>query len=99
MSTQKKYPKSYGQRLGDHFAATGSNDFSLDEVKELIKSFGKLEFDRRKVDADVMPFGKFKGKKVELVAQFDLQYLQWLVKQPMLDNYTALKTEIQKHLN
>ena len=97
-NTEQKYPKSYGQRLGDHFEESGSKDFSLDEVRDLIKTFGKMEFEKRKQNADVMPFGKFKNKSVKLVAQFDKQYLVWLSKQPMLDNYSALKAEIEKEL-
>ncbi len=97
-NTEQKYPKSYGQRLGDHFESSGGKDFSLDEVRDLIKAFGKMEFEKRKKNADQLPFGKFKGKTVKLVAQFDRQYLSWLVKQPLLDNYPALKTEIQREL-
>jgi hypothetical protein len=97
-NTEQKYPRSYGQRLGDHFEESGSTDFSLDEVRGLIKAFGKIEFEKRKQNADVLSFGKFKGKTVKLVAQFDRQYLVWLVKQPMMSNYSALKAEIEKEL-
>ena len=97
MSAQK-FPKSYGQRLADHFAESGSQSFSLPEVQSLIKAFGQLEFKKRQATADVFTFGKYRGKKVSAVAPFDLQYLVWLYKQPMLDDKPALKAEMKKFI-
>jgi hypothetical protein len=39
-NTEQKYPRSYGQRLGDHFEESGSTDFSLEaqRIFHLMKS-------------------------------------------------------------
>ena len=97
MSAQK-FPKSYGQRLADHFEQSGGKDFTLSEVQSMIKAFGQMEFKKRQATADVFTFGKYRGKKVSAVAPFDLQYLQWLYKQPMLDDKPALKAERKKFI-
>ena len=43
-----------------------------------------------------IPFGKYKGKTISEIAQFDQKYLQWAVKQSWM--FDDSKTEIQKVL-
>lgn len=40
----------------------------------------------------VLPFGKYRGKKISEIAEFDSKYLEWVVKQSWLDD--KLKKEI-----
>jgi uncharacterized protein (DUF3820 family) len=70
----------------------------MKDVEDLVKAFGKLEFERRKVDADRIPFGKYKGKLISKVAFFDPKYLEWFSKQDSIAKYPRLAEELKKVL-
>lgn len=93
-------PMSYSQRLIQVFLdkAEDKDTFNIDEIRENIEEFSKLEYEKRKKKTDLMPFGKYKFKKVSDIAKFDIRYLKWLSKQDMLENYKDLKEEINKNL-
>ena len=94
--TNDERPLSYSKRLINHFKEDDKDTYNLAQVEQLIKQFSKLEYEKKKEKTDEMPFGKYKYKKVEDVAKFDKQYLKWLVKQSMMDNWEELKEEINK---
>jgi hypothetical protein len=96
--TKDVRPLSYSQRLINSFLDKDKDTFNMKDIKEQIEEFSKLEYENRKKATDEMPFGKYKFKKVADVAKFDKQYLLWLRKQEMLENYEDLKEEINKHL-
>jgi len=70
--------------------------FSYDDIKDIVTAFVQREIDEKKKDTDKMPFGKYRFKKVSDVWKFDKQYLLWLSKQSMMENYADLKAEIAK---
>jgi len=82
----------------DYFADKEQNVFTIIEIEQLVNAFSKLEYAKRRGKTDEMPFAKYKFKKVTDVAKFDKQYLQWLLKQDMMDKYEELKDEINKHI-
>jgi hypothetical protein len=96
--TNNEKPLSYSKRLIQHFEEAKEDLFSIEKINEMINDFSKLEYEKRKQNTDEMPFGKYKGKKVSDVAKFDSQYLTWLRKQDMMENYGDLKNEINKHM-
>lgn len=89
---------SYSQRLIDYFKEHDSDNFDIETIEKIINDFSKQEYEKKKEKSDEMPFGKYKFRKVEEVAKFDKQYLKWLIKQDMLENWTELKNEINKFL-
>ena len=90
--------KTYSQRLVQFFKDSGNESFEMKDIEDLVKAFGKLEFERRKIDADKMPFGKYKGKLLSKVAFFDPQYLEWVSKQDSVAKYKGLAEELAKVL-
>jgi len=89
-------PLSYTQRLIKEFSTDKTYDF--EEIKQVIESFSKAEYEKKKANYKVLPFGKYKYKKVEDIAKIDAQYLKWCLKQSFMDNYEELKEEINRHL-
>lgn len=94
--TNNERPLSYSQRLINSFKEDNKENYNIEDIEKLINDFSKLEYEKKKEKTDEMPFGKYKYKKVEDVAKFDKQYLKWLVKQSMMDNWEELKEEIKK---
>jgi hypothetical protein len=43
--------------------------------------------DRPTYEPNIMPLGRYKGKKIIDVAILDTRYLEWLVKQTYMDRY------------
>ena len=101
--TEDEKPLSYSQKLINYIQTNpleldDGEDVNLTQIGFMINNFSKLLHDKRKADIDKMPFGKYKFKLVKDVAQFDKQYLKWLIKQDMMKNYEELKIEINKYL-
>ena len=94
--TNDEKPLSYSKRLFNYIKEDGDESYSIDEIEKMINQFSKLEYEKKKEKTDEMPFGKYKFRKVKDVASFDKQYLKWLVKQTMMDNWEELKNEIMK---
>lgn len=97
MTTDQR-PATYTERLIQYFEEQGNN-FSISDVRKIVKDFNDAEYKRRREKTDEMPFGKYKYKKVVEVAKFDKQYLQWIYRQEMLNKYEELKREIEKHIS
>jgi hypothetical protein len=96
--TEDQKPLSFSKRLINHISSDGKKSYKVSEIESLINAFSSMEYEKKKEKSDEIPFGKYKFKKVTDVAKFDPQYLKWLVKQDMLDNWTELKNEIIKNL-
>lgn len=96
--TDTEQPLTYTQKLINQFEGD-KKSFNFKEISKIITDFSKSEYEKKKAIFKEMPFGKYKYKKVEDIAKFDKQYLEWLVKQDMLNNYTELKKEIERNLN
>ena len=93
-----KYPKSYSQRLADFIDENGKEPLMVADVKELIKDFCALEYSKIKEQSDVIPFGKYRGKSVKVLCNFDRQYVEWLIEKKKLDHYPIIKKDIYKYL-
>ena len=96
VKTEEEKPLSYTQRLINEFDTEKTYDF--DEIKELIEEYSKKEYEKKKANYKVFPFGKYKYKKVEDICKIDKQYVKWAIKQSFLDNYAELKDEMLKHM-
>ena len=94
--TDERKP-SYTDRLSKHIGDGYEGNLELQQISSLIKSFLEDEMEKQKLLTKLMPFGKYKNKLVEDVAKFDKQYLDWLLKQSMMDRFDALKAEIISH--
>jgi len=97
---QKKqtFPPTYNQRLVSHIGAANQETYTLADIQRMVKEFGKAEYEKRKATANVISFGKYKGRKVEDVVGFDRDYLSWLVKQPFMERRDLLKELVVKAL-
>lgn len=93
-----QHPTTYTDRQIDFIYRAESESFSKDEIVDLIKEFSESEYEKRRADLSKMPFGKFKGKTIKSIATFDKQYLQWLVKQTVMEKWSDLREEIKTHL-
>jgi hypothetical protein len=91
-------PLSYSKRLINRFKEDNKETYNLTQIEWLINDFSLKEYEKKKEKSDEMPFGKYKFRKVSDVSNFDKQYLKWLVKQDMLDNWSELKEEINKFI-
>jgi uncharacterized protein (DUF3820 family) len=63
-------------------------------VTAALIAFSKQEYEKRRANASIMPFGKYKNKKIESIVAFDKPYLQWLAKQSVMENYPELRVKI-----
>ena len=90
--------KSYSVRLADYFVADGRKTFEINEIQSMIKDFCKIEYDKIKARSDVMPFGRYKGKSVKVLCEFDRGYVDWLLDKQKLDNYPVIKRDILKYI-
>ena len=97
VKTEDQKPLSYTQRLINEFDTEKTYDF--EEIKELIEEYSKKEYEKKKANYKVFPFGKYKYKKVEDICKIDKQYVKWSMKQSFMDNYPELKDEMKKHIN
>lgn len=89
---------SYSKRLINAFVEEEKDIFSLSEIETLVKRFGRLEYEKLKTNTDEMPFGQYKGKKIAYIAEFDTQYLYWVLgNEALLKKYKGLEEEIKKN--
>jgi len=100
-SMSNEQPTSYSKRLIEYIQSNPLNikntdKYSVAKVAEMINDFSTQEYEKKKQKVNEMPFGKYKFRKVSEVANFDKQYLQWLIKQEMMNNWSDLKNEILK---
>ena len=96
--TNDERPLSYSKRLFNYIKEANLKTYTINEIELFINDFSKMEYDKKREKTNEMPFGKYKYRKVKDVASFDKQYLNWLRKQDMLDNWTELKQEIDKYM-
>jgi uncharacterized protein (DUF3820 family) len=96
VKTEEERPLSYTQRLIKEFDTEKTYDF--DEIKELIEEYSKKEYEKKKANYTVLPFGKYKYKKVEDICKIDKQYIKWSMKQSFMDNYPELMEEMNKYI-
>lgn len=58
------------------------NSLLADELKQSLEEFDQK---RREMNRQIyIPYGKYKGKRIEDVAKFDLKYLKWFATQSNL---------------
>ena len=91
--------KTYTERLIDRFIETQKTKFTLDEVKNILKTVSDEAYEEKKANSDIIPFGKYKARKLVDVYNFDKKYLEWLLKQDFINNFEELKNNIKKMLN
>ena len=95
--TDNQQPVSYTDRLLEYLESKQS-DFTIDELRDYLNGFRELEQKKKQERADIVPVGKYRYKKVKDVANFDKQYLQWMLKQSWIDKYPAFVTECNKYI-
>jgi uncharacterized protein (DUF3820 family) len=91
MTTEEEKPKSYTEQLLELFT---KQSYKTDEIKTIISEFSKAQYEKKRSMSDKIPFGKYKYKSVEDIQKFDPQYLKWLSRQDMLNNFHELKENI-----
>lgn len=89
---------TYTERLIEVFDEHAQDTFSRDQVKQVIEEFARVESEKRRASCKVLPFGKYRYKKVRDIAKIDRQYLQWLMKQSFMESYPDLMTELKRHV-
>jgi len=92
--TDKTQP--YHERLIQFIEEKNKKKFNLEEVKSVVNEFAEHNYQLIRQNYTKLPFGKYKGKTVKSVLDFDKNYLQWLVKQSVLDNFPELKKHIKE---
>lgn len=97
MTDNQQPVTSYTDRLLEYLESKQS-DFTIDELREYLNGFRELEQKKKQERADIVPVGKYRYKKVKDVANFDKQYLQWMLKQSWIDKYPAFVTECNKYI-
>jgi uncharacterized protein (DUF3820 family) len=101
ISPTMSYPSLTPQKLSAQSARfltwLGDRE-NAQQIATLYDQFRKTEYKQAMKDPRMMPFGKYKGKTVEEVASFDLNYLQWMAKQEYLNAYPDTKTLISKYV-
>jgi uncharacterized protein (DUF3820 family) len=99
MSTQERKP-SYTDRLIKHLCESEDlEDLDLKLVIDCIREFSKSVANQIKqeenANPDTLPFGKYKGKKIEDIHKIDSKYLVWLRRQSFLkDNLKEALDEV-----
>ena len=97
LSVVKKFPPSKTDKL---IALLGSEDesdmFTVFQIREIYKDHFKKEYEKSLTAREIIPFGKYKGRKVLDVASFDKDYLRWLFRQTYVKKYVALYEELTK---
>jgi len=84
---------TYTAKIINLFNADDEYDGS--EVIKMINKFADSETNKRQQETEKMPFGKFRGKLIKEILVFDKQYLQWIVRQDVMKNFTKLKETIE----
>tara|TARA_R110000796_G_scaffold189671_1_gene306468 strand:+ start:199 stop:396 length:198 start_codon:yes stop_codon:yes gene_type:complete len=64
----------------------------------MIREFALSETARKRADTTRLSFGKYKMKTIKEIVMFDKQYLVWLNKQTVMENFPELKVNIQEAL-
>ena len=88
---------SYTDRLLDFLDGKG-DEFTLDELRTLVNEFKDIEQKKKTERSDIVPVGRYKYKAVNDVANFDKQYLQWMLKQSWIDKYPGFVGECKKYI-
>jgi hypothetical protein len=88
---------TYTDRIMLHLEEQGDN-FTLDEIRDHLNQFQKAELDRKNEQHDIVPVGKYRYKKVKDVANFDKEYLKWMLKQEWVNKYSGFVTECNKYM-
>ena len=88
---------SYSEKLIQSLKDEGKEQFLMGDLENIIRDFSKMQY-TTKLNEGMMPFGKYKFKKIKDVVKFDRYYLQWLIKQDMMNDKEDLKGEILKCL-
>ena len=95
MSDQKKLSKT-----GTILALFDADQdvFTLAEIQTVLSGHFKKLYEESLKASEIIPFGKYKGKKIDKIAQFDVDYLRWLVKQDFMQKYEACLKTIQERI-
>lgn len=88
---------SFSEKLIKLFTDNEDDEFNTKEVVDIIREFSKEQY-KTKLEEGLMPFGKYKFKKIKDIVSFDKQYIEWLLKQSMMEKKGELKEEIEKYL-
>ena len=89
---------TYTDKLIKKFEDEKQTSYEVDEIVKLIKNFQLEQTKLRKQKTDEVPVGKYKFKKVKDVANFDKQYLVWILKQDWVTKYPEFVTECKKYI-
>ena len=97
MSNDQPPTTSYTDRLVDFLDGKGDS-FTIDELRTLINEFKDIEQKKKQERIDIVPVGKYKYKKVKEVANFDREYLRWMLRQSWIDKYPGFVGECKKYI-
>jgi len=79
------------EALREEFKDSKQQTFTLDDILEIIDRVEEEEKERLK---DTLPFGKYKGKKLDAIAVFDVEYLQWATEQPFYKKFPDIHDKV-----
>lgn len=85
-------------RLIQKFQTDAQTSFETEDIIRVINEFKEEEDKKRKEKPHIVPLGKYRYKTVKQVAEFDKQYLKWMVKQEFMEKYPEFKAEVLNYL-
>jgi uncharacterized protein (DUF3820 family) len=80
MTDQNEIKLSYTSQLKEHLKDNKLPKKCLDMISVFALEYSSKMEEERKVNAGVINFGKYKGKKIEDVFNLDKPYVMWLQK-------------------
>ena len=96
MTSENSEKKSYTSRLIERLESLHTPIATINAIKIFAKEAYDEKQKKESETAGTMNFGKYKGKKLEDIAQLDKPYMQWLAKN---NKYlTATNQELLKTL-
>ena len=87
---------TYTERMCQQFT---DDSYEKEDIQTMIRNFSKAETAKKHSDSTKMTFGKYNQKSIKDIVAFDRQYLAWLTKQTIMENFPELKNNIQIALN
>lgn len=83
----------------DAYAKFVEEEEDAPRLISLFNKFKEAETEAKLLMADVIPFGKYKGKTVKEIANFDSSYLEWVIKQTFMGGYPLLLEQMKSILS
>lgn len=83
----------------DYYAEYVRGEPDSKRLITIFNAFRQEQYEKKKNEADTIPFGKYKNKNIENIATFDRSYLIWLAKQKSMEGYPALLANIRNCLD